>query len=186
MKTIFLIVLFAIIAVFPLSADDWESYDLISRLLTLPEPGFPIIHENSVIFTAPSSLRRVGVAFANENFSPIYWFSRLLISQDPLDAPIPPGQKFPDPYKDSGLQFYVYKVPENVNELEYRLIVNGLWTVDPINPRTRKDPASGLVWSVLPIPRRAPIFDPLKGLPKGLNFSFPRTAGRNRYDSGRF
>jgi len=186
MKTIILFVLFTIIAAFPLSGDDWESYELISRLITLPGPSVPVIYENSVIFTAPSDIRRVGVAFAHENFTPTYWFSKLLVSQDRLGAPIPPGQKFPDPYKDSGLQFYIYQVPENINELEYRLVVNGLWTTDPVNPKTRRDPVSGLVWSVLSIPSRASIPNPLKGLPKGLNFSFQGPPGETVTVAGNF
>jgi len=186
MKTINLFVLFTIIAAFPLSGADWESYELISRLLTLPGPNVPVIYENSVIFTAPSDYRRVGVAFAHENFSPTYWFSKLLVPQDRLGAPIPPGQKFPDPYKDSGIQFYIYQVPENINELEYRLIVNGLWTTDPVNPKTRRDPVSGLVWSVLSIPARVITPNPLKGLPKGLYFSFEATPGETVTVAGNF
>ena len=167
-------------------ADNWETYELIDRLLTLSGPGAPEIIDNMVIFTASSNLRRVGVAFAHENFSNVYWFRQLLIPQDPLDAPIPPGKKVPDPYKDSGIQFYVYQVPENINELEYRLIINGLWTVDPANSQTRRDPVSGLTWSVLLIPLRPSTPDPLKGLPEGLIFSFKGPPGETVTVAGNF
>ena len=176
MKTIFGIVLFLLITAFPVAADwesvDWGAYDLIDRLLTLPGPSAPVIHENSVIFSASSEFRRVGVAFAHENFSNVHWFRLLMVSQDRANAPIPPGQREPDPFKDSGILFFIYQIPEDLNELEYRLVINGLWTVDPANPGSRRDPVSGLALSVLPVPPRRITPNPLRGLPNGLNFSF--------------
>ena len=185
MKTILIIIIFAVIAAFPLAADK-ESYHLVERLLTMPGPGAPEVFEDSVIFTASSGLRRVGVAFAHEDFSRVYWLRQLLIPQDPVGAPIPPGKEFPDPYRDSGIQFHVYKVPDRINELEYRLIINGLWTIDPVNPKSRKDPVSGLIWSVLSIPARKPYPDPLNGLPEGLSFSFNGPSGETVTVAGNF
>ena len=194
MKTINAIILFTMAASLSWAADlpsedapaDWESYHVIDRLLTIQKPGAPVIYEDYVIFTASSSLRRVGVAFAHENFSRVYWFRQLLASQDPIGAPIPPGKKFPDPYKDSGIQFHVYQVPEEVKELEYRLVVSGLWIVDPSNPQTRKDPVSGLIWSVLTLPPRTPSPNPLRGLPRGLDFSFRGAPGETVTIAGDF
>jgi len=154
------------------AAADWETYELIDRILTIQKPGMPVIHDNFVIFTADSSLRRVGVAFAHENFANTYWFRQLLLSQDRLLMTIPPGQKFPDPYRDSGIQFHVYQLPEHLRELEYRLVINGLWTVDPNNSQIRRDPVSGLSLSVLNLPFRPIKPNPLNGLPEGLSFMF--------------
>jgi hypothetical protein len=184
MKTIGIIILFIVTTSFSW-ADDWESYDLINRLLIIGKPGAPVIYENHVIFTADSSLRRVGIAFAHENFSNVYWFTQLLVPQDRLGAPIPPGQREPDPYKDSGLQFHVYQIPENLRELEYRLVVNGLWTVDPANPLTRRDPVSGLLFSVLSLPSRAANYSP-KIAPEGLSLSFRGPPGETVSVAGNF
>jgi hypothetical protein len=185
MKTIWSIILLTVIAAF-CWADNWETYELVDRLITLPGPGAPVIFEDSVIFTAPSNLRRVGVSFAHENFSQVYWFRQLLIPQDRLNAPIPPGRKVPDPYIDSGLQFYVYRVPDNISELEYRLVINGLWTVDPENSRTRRDPATGLTLSVISIPARRLTPNPLNGLPRGLDFTFTGPPGEIVTVAGNF
>ena len=185
MKTILRIILLAIIAVSPLKAD-WETYELVDRLLTLTGPGAPIVFEDSVIFTSPSRLQRVGVAFAHENFTPVYWFRQLLVSQDQLNAPIPPGQKVPDLYIDSGIQFYVYEVPDNITELEYRLVINGLWTVDPENSRTRRNPATGLTCSLISIPARNTNPNPLNGLPRGLEFTFTGPPGETVTVAGNF
>jgi hypothetical protein len=176
MKTIVLSVLFIIITAFSW-ASDWESYELVNLLLNIQEPGAPVVHEDYVIFSADSKLRRVGVAFAHENFSTIYWFRQLMVSQQFLNPVILPGQKFPSPYKDSGLQFHVYRVPDHLRELEYRLVVNGLWTIDPTNPLSKRDPVSGLELSVIPIPPRPVNLHPINGLPEGLKFSFKGPPG---------
>ena len=165
---------------------DWESYEVVNRLLSIQEPGAPVIHENTVIFTADSNHRRVGVAFAHEDFSTVYWFTKLLIPQDLLSPVILPGQKTPDPYKDSGIQFYAYPIPDHLNALEYRLVINGLWMTDPANPQSRRDSVSGLQISVLTLPPRPAAYSPLKGLPEGLSFTFRGPPGETVTVAGSF
>jgi len=189
MKTIYIFVLFILFVSFPSAAAkaaDWESYELVNRLLSLQKPGAPVIHENFVIFTADSSLRRVGIAFAHENFANIYWFRQLLIPQDRRTPILLPGENIPNPYMDSGMQFHVYQVPDHLRELEYRLVINGLWTIDPINPQSRRDPISGLAFSVLRLPHRPTRVNPLNGLPDGLNFSFRGPPGETITVAGNF
>jgi len=175
MKTIGIFCLLVIIASF-CWADDWESYEVVNQLLSIHRPAAPVIVDDYVIFTADSGLRRVGVAFAHENFANVYWFRQLTIPQDRLsvqwDVVIPP-----DTYMNSAIQFHVYQIPKNLRELEYRLVVNGLWTVDPLNPQTRRDPVSGLSLSVLSLPYRPITPNPLNGLPEGLSFSFKGPPG---------
>jgi len=176
MKTIRFFIILVIIVSFAansaLSAENWESYELVNKLLTMTEPGVPLIHDKFVVFTANSSIRRIGVSFANENFDNIYWFRPLLIPQDRINPIILPGEKVPSPYKDSGIQFCVYQIPDHLRELEYRLVINGLWTIDPANPLTRLDRTSGLTMSILKLPYRPIKHSPLNGLPAGLDFSF--------------
>jgi hypothetical protein len=144
--------------------------------LTIHEPGAPIIFDNTVIFTAASSVRKIGVAFAHEKFANIYWFQRIVVSQDFLDPIILPGEKIASPYMDSGIQFYVYQFPDDMKELEYRLVINGLWTIDTTNPQTRRDMVSGLTMSVLTLPARPVNYSPVN-TPTGLKFSFKGPPG---------
>jgi hypothetical protein len=185
MKTIATLVIFLIIAPF-LWADDWETFEIINRLVTIREPGAPLIYENVVIFTADSTLRRVGISFAHENFSTVYWYRQLMVPQDRLNAPIPPGQKVPDPFIDSGVKFHVFQIPENMRELEYRLIINGLWLTDPVNPITRRDPVSGLSLSVLSLPYRPVRHNPLNSLPEGVTFMYNAPSGETITIAGTF
>jgi len=179
-----MLVIFMIAVSFSWTAD-WETYDVVNRLLTIKEPGAPVIFENTVIFTADSSLRRIGVAFAHENFANTYWFQRIVVSQDFLDPIILPGQKIADPYKDSGIQFYVYQFPDNLKELEYRLVINGLWTIDPCNLQTRRDAVSGLTMSVLSLPSRPVNYSPVN-TSTGLKFSFKGPPGETVTVAGSF
>jgi len=184
----FFLLLMLIFSFIPVTAEaeNWESYELIERLLSISSPGTPLIYKDFVIFTADTSLRKVGIAFAHENFAYTYWFKQLLLPQDPLNAPIPPGKKVPDPYKDSGIQFHVLEVPEDLKEIGYRLVINGLWTTDPNNPLTRRDLVSGLILSVVSMPPRPIKLDPLKGLPEGLTFTFNGPPGETVTVAGSF
>ena len=189
MKRIRIFVIFLIITSFsPLAAEtsNWETYEIIDKLLNLSGPGTPEIHGNFVIFTAESSLRRVGISFAHENFARVYWYRQLLIPRESIDMIVPKGETPPDPLIDSGIQFHVYEVPSHVMELEYRLIINGLWTTDPINPESRRDPVSSLSMSILRLPPRPVRPHPLNGQPEGLSFTYRGPPGETITVAGNF
>lgn len=168
-----------------IGAVDTESYEFIDHLLSLSGPGRPEIFEDGVIFTAPSSYRRVGIAFAHEGFAQVYWFRKLLFPKDNPTLEEEKNKKKP-PYTDSGILFYVYTVPEHIRELEYRLVIDGLWTTDPGNPESRMTP-SGLTHSVVAIPTtsgKAPsTFDAPEG---SLSFSYTAPPGESVTVAGNF
>nr|AXS01310.1 hypothetical protein [uncultured bacterium] len=189
MKTIKIRTLLAVFLVItPFShAIDVESLDsplLIDRLLTYTEPGAPEVFEDMVIFTASSGLRRVGVAFADEGFAKVHWFRQLMIARD-IQESVGNPKNF-NPYKDSGITFHVYQVPEGVTEVAYRMVINGLWTTDPVNPDTRYDGKTGLSWSVISIPAREIVHNPLKGPPGSLSFVFKGPPGETVSVAGDF
>ena len=158
------------------------SYQLIDHLLSLTAPGAPEIMDDGdssyVVFTASSSLRRVGVAFADEGFSKVHWFRKLLIRPDTVIS----DQTDPV-HQDSGIVFYIHQIPKNASEVAYRMIIEGLWTVDPGNPVSRLDSASGLSLSVLSLPPQKPVPGPLvladktSGQPDSVSFSFKGPPG---------
>ena len=160
-----------------------ESSEVIDRLLSLSGPAAPQIIDDMVVFTASSSLRRVGIAFADEGFSRVHWFRQLLVRRDVQEYPDGPN---PSPYRDSGIVFHVHKVPEGASQVEYRLIINGLWTTDPANPASRWDNVSGLSWSLVSLPPREVTPSPLKGPPGGLSFSFRGPPGETVSVAGTF
>jgi hypothetical protein len=180
------LVVLIIMGALPVMGADLESHEFYDRLLNLPGPVGPAVFEDAIIFTAPSSHRRVGVALETEGFAQVHWMQKLLIPQDPLNAPIPRGRKTPDPYKDSGLLFFVYQAPEGVQEVAYRLIIDGLWTTDPANPQSRRSGASGITNSLVALSR--PTTEPrLQENPKGvLCFSFKGPPGETVTVAGSF
>ena len=161
-----------------------QSHELIDHLLSMKGPGVPEIFEDMVIFTASSDLRRVGIAFADEGFSKVHWFRQLLVSRDPMD--IRPDEKKPNMYEDFGISFYVHKIPEGAVEVEYRLIINGLWTTDPFNPNIRRDQVSGLSLSTVSVPPLKTVPHPLKGPSGSLSFSFNGPPGETVTVAGSF
>ena len=107
-----------------------------------------------MLFTASSSLQRVGVSFAHDNYAKVHWFQRLMIPKDPADLLVngKVSDKI-DPYEDSGIMFHIEPIPVGIKNMDYRLIINGLWTTDPTNP-TRVLGASGVAESRFPLPEK--------------------------------
>ncbi len=56
-------------------------------------------------------------------------------------------------YVDSGVLFHTLNIPLDVSEIAYRLIIDGLWTIDPHNPAKQIDLQSGLEYSVVAVPK---------------------------------
>jgi hypothetical protein len=166
-----------------IGAVDTESYQFIDHLLNLGGPGFPEVFEDGVIFTTSSSYRRVGIAFAHEGFAKVYWFRKLIIPKDNLT--LEEERKKQGLYVDSGILFHVYTVPDQIQELEYRLIIDGVWTSDPGNPVYRLDP-SGLTYSVVSIPALQKSPSTFDAPPGSLSFTYNGPPGESITVAGTF
>jgi hypothetical protein len=168
-----------------IGALDMDSYEFTEHFSRIKKADKPEIVEDGVLFTAPSSYRSVGIAFAHENFARVYWFRKFLSLAD--QGPPPESGRQPPPvYEDSGILFFAYTPPENIRTLEYRLIINGLWTVDPFNPLFREDAKSGIYHSLVTLPerKRAPtVFDGPSG---SLDFHFTAPPGETVTVAGDF
>jgi hypothetical protein len=178
--------LLLILTIGTIGAADLGSYQFIDHLLSLPGPGAPEIFEDSVIFTAPSSYRRVGIAFAFEGYAKVYWFRQLLIPRDPAEIAAEGKKKNVELNRDSGILFHVQAFPEGMRNLDYRMIIDGLWTLDPLNPRSVTGPSgltqSRITVSWLPILNSMkPFTASIRGLPgftaAGLSIRRQPTAG---------
>ena len=169
-----------------IGAADTDSFLYIDFLLQMRGPEKPHIVDDSVIFTASSSYRRVGIAFAHEGFGKIYWFRRLMAANDNAGAWVknrPPA----DLYRDSGLLFYVYTIPDTLRgNLEYRLVIDGLWVKDPVNPDSRVDPASGITRSVVFISGVKRSDSPNRGPEGTLTFTYYAPPGETVTVAGSF
>jgi hypothetical protein len=140
-----------IVCIGTLRAVDLESYEFIDHLQNLTGPRAPEIYEDAVIFTASSSYRRVGIAFAHEGFSRVHWLQKLLIPKDSAEIAANVKNRNFDPYMDSGILFHIEVIPEGLRNMDYRMIIDGLWTVDPLNPNTAAG-SGGLFHSRVSLP----------------------------------
>jgi hypothetical protein len=167
-----------------IGAVDLGSYQFVDHLLSLPGPVPPEIFEDSVIFTAPSSYRRVGIAFAFEGYATVYWFRKLLIPRDPAEIAAEGEKKDIELNKDSGILFHVQVLPEGIRNLDYRMVIDGLWTRDPLNPLAVTGPA-GLNQSRVAIPD-IPRPLPAKETPGLLSLSYTAPPGEAVTVAGNF
>jgi hypothetical protein len=168
-----------------IGALDTESYQFIDHLLGLKTPGKPEIVDGGVLFTAPSGRRSVGIAFAHEGFAKIHWFQKLMkVRDDPEAADAKKGDE--DLYRDSGILFHAHPLPQDMRELEYRLIIDGLWTVDPLNPLRRMDERSGIYRSVVILPEVRHIPTAFDGPPGTLSFTYQALPGETVTVAGDF
>jgi hypothetical protein len=166
-------------------AVDTESYQFIDYLRAITTARAPEIYADGVLFTAPSSYKRVGISFAHEGFSRVHWFKKLMVPKDSAELLVKGKiQKNIDPLEDSGLLFHFEIIPVNIANMDYRMIIDGLWTTDPLNPRTYLG-ASGIVESRVPLPPK-PETSAEKTPPGTYRFSFLAAPGETITVGGSF
>ena len=132
----FLLSCLCVFFIFPLAAlergmfaDNQAALDAIMAKIKTAEK--PRVVGDYIVFTADGSARYTGIAFEHEQYKTIHSFKRLV--KGGID----------DDTKTQVL-FYIFKIPEHLFSIDYRLVVDGLWTADPVNPDMRFDDSSGL------------------------------------------
>jgi hypothetical protein len=91
----------------------------------------PQVVEGELVLSVSGHYRSVAAAFAHEGFAVLHPYEKNRQGVFVLAYPIP--------LKMSGA-------------LEYRIVVDGVWTFDPSAPERRLDAASGVELSVAPVP----------------------------------
>jgi len=104
----------------------------------------PFVEGNYAVFTVKPDARYVGIAFDFENFKDIHKFQKRTHYDDEYN-------------KTSSYFVYVLKLPKTVQSIKYRLVIDGLWTVDPNNDSTVYDHSVGLLLSELDAGREIPV-----------------------------
>ncbi|MCL2834612.1 MAG: isoamylase [Treponema sp.] len=174
-----------ILCIGTIEAADLASADFIDMLLELPGPVSPVIYGDSVVFTAPSTFRRVGISFAYEGFSRVYWLQKLLIPRDQAEIAAEGKKKNIDPNRDSGILFHVQAIPDGIKELDYRMIIDGLWTPDPLNPQVITG-SGGIKNSRVTLPAQTKVPSTVDNTTGTLRFSFNAAPGSTVTVGGSF
>lgn len=82
--------------------------------------GEPYIIGDYVIFTQKDNVRHIGIALDFEDYRTIHSFTKK--NNYNVDGEV-----------EGSLLFYILKLNKNVQDFKYRLVVDALWTVDPMN-----------------------------------------------------
>ena len=115
---------------------NFQNFELDTLLHNIEKPGRPIVTEDYIIFTANTSNRSVGIAFDFENYQVIHPFQILSSTDEEGNS----TRKH---------LFYCYQRQHRFDTLKYRLVIDGLWTTDPLNPNKEYDENVNLYFSKL-------------------------------------
>lgn len=130
------VALFVRTSIFAAAPVNYQNYELDSLLHNIEKPCAPIITDEYIIFTAPTNHRFVGIAFDFENYQVIHPFQVLSKTDD-------------EGKSTRQHMFYCFERQHQYESLKYRLIIDGLWTVDPLNPKKEYDDTVNLYFSKL-------------------------------------
>ena len=123
-----------------LTDEEAEIAEIVSQI---SEVGQPYLTGNYVVFTQPKDARYVAIAFEHEDFKQIHTFKiKKLYDYNDEES----GSFF----------FYVMELPKNLQQVKYRLIIDGLWTTDPTNPEKIYDSQYDLYLSSFNASREIP------------------------------
>ncbi len=124
----------------PLTDEEAEQAEIVTRLTKVKEP---YLDGNNLIFTAGDKARFVGIAFDFEDFHVIHPYRRYNTYDD-------------DGKVTSSLFFYILPLKKEMTKINYRIVVDGLWTLDPTNKTTVYDPGTRLTLSQVDATRDLP------------------------------
>lgn len=122
--------------VFAAEITNYQNFELDTLLHEIDKPGAPVVTDDYIIFTADTKHRFVGIAFDFEEYKVIHPFQILTQKDDEENV----SRKH---------MFYVYKRQHKFTSLKYRLVFDGLWTTDPLNPQKEYDSNVNLYFSKL-------------------------------------
>ena len=109
----------------------------------LQGPSAPFEKDGCIVFSAELGPRYVGIAFDFENYQIIHPFMRK------------------STYDENGdlvrtWYFYILEDVPQTSKIYYRMIIDGLWTTDRLNPAQYYDTQTGIHLSELTVKKRVP------------------------------
>lgn len=121
-----------------------ETYEYNNLINSISKVQEPIVTDKYIIFTQETGPRFVGIAFDFENYQTIHPF-KIKNSRDFNDEII------------SSIMFFSLDRPADLTEISYRLVIDGLWTSDPVNTNNYYDTETGVSLSKVDIGSTLPV-----------------------------
>ena len=146
MKRVSIILAMVLCSIVPLCGAEIEAITYNALVASISRAREPVVSGKYVIFTASGNARYVAIAFAHENYTKTHTFQRI-IHRDELGNP----QKDESGKPLETVLFYIATIPPGTKELRYRMVIDGLWTTDPLNSHTEYDHDNRMDVSILPV-----------------------------------
>ena len=147
MKPIYISLALTFLILFPSLASGIESVKYSSLVAQISRASAPVIVDGRyVIFTASGNARHTAISFEYENYTKSYSFQRLVRKDENNKPRVDANGK-----TDMGVLFYIAEIPSALHEIRYRMVIDGLWTTDPLNAQTEYDYNDGMMVSTLPV-----------------------------------
>lgn len=150
----------------------YQPYELDTLIHNINKPEGPVVTNDFIVFTAEPNNRNVGIAFDFEEYKVIHPF-QLLTSTD-IDG-----------NKESKHLFYCYKREHKYTKIKYRMIIDGLWTTDPLNGNKEYDDDVNLYFSYVVTPESINRFTEAKKT-EGVHFIYKGEKGLKLHLAGTF
>ncbi|MDE7292013.1 MAG: glycogen-binding domain-containing protein [Treponemataceae bacterium] len=150
----------------------FEYREIAQKLLN---PSAPFEKDGMIVFSAEEGPHYVGIAFDFENFQKIHSFQkRILLDEN--------GEK------SSAWYFYILEEYPNTDRILYRLIIDGLWTTDPMNPKQHYDETTGIHLSQIDVKHKYEMATSVKTSANGksVHFVYKGKSGQNVRVAGTF
>ncbi|TFG83765.1 MAG: hypothetical protein E4H20_04790 [Spirochaetales bacterium] len=158
---------FMTLAVPGANAFDVSSLALHLHLSGMKEASPPRIVDDYLVLSASGPYRFVGAAFSHEDWRSIHSFERNRYGVFVLAVPVPYGSAL---------------------TIGYRLVLDGVWAADPVNPRRVRDEQTGASLSLAEFPERPRtvlgVWDPAGN--GGATFFFQGESGQRVSVAGTF
>lgn len=133
-KCVFFCVLCTIFAVNTFAIDEYLYKKMVAEIVKVKSPE---VRGNFVIFTQDQSFRHAGIAFEFEDYKTVHNFTR-----------VPTNRETPS----ENVLFYILEIPPDTTEINYRVVIDGLWTKDPQNAECFFDYTLGVTVSKVKTP----------------------------------
>lgn len=146
MKRIYLFVAFALFSLATSFGAEIEAVAYNNMIAGISRAREPVVSGRYVVFTASGKARHTAIAFEHEGYAKIHSFQRI-VRKDEKGEP----QKDADGKAIEPVLFYIAEVPSGHREIRYRMVIDGLWTTDPLNARSAYDYANGMTVSTLAV-----------------------------------
>ncbi len=144
------IIAFAIAGIFAASEPAQIDSVRYTRLVAeIGEPQPPVVRGRNIIFTASGDARHMAIAFEHEGYAVLHNFMRLLPRGERGATQDPSGARTTQ--RAESTLFYIMEVPEETSEIRYRIVRDGLWSADPLNPQSVYDFSTGTRVSVVQV-----------------------------------